>query len=67
MVSSSPVKLINPLSGSTIPAMDLRVMLFPQPDGPRIPKRLFFNSKSTQFEINIQVKFIKLFLDIYFQ
>ena len=35
-----------PSSGSTIPAMDFKVMLLPQPEGPRIPKRLFLNSKS---------------------
>ena len=31
-------KLIMPLSGSTMPATDFSVMLFPQPEGPRMPR-----------------------------
>ena len=30
-----------------MPAIDFNVILFPQPEGPRMPKCLFFNSKST--------------------
>ena len=38
---------IRPLSGVMIPAIDLRVMLFPQPEGPKIPRQPFPASNET--------------------